>query len=198
MINKIAAFLHEAIPDDIAEKALSKIDPKMKRFFSNSIKSGIGAGGALTFLRNRFENPSIESEKQRLSSRAKSGVSRPDEQAAAHQIQDNEKRASTLRKGTTAGLALAGGAGALGSLGGILGSAKKNQLPQMPHQEMDQPQPLTRQEALQRFNDRNKKKKSNLMAQTEMDIAAQQSQSGQGSNIERLIQLLQQRKQGMR
>ncbi len=132
-MNRILPLLSKYVPEDIAAKGLSKIDPKMKKFFSNSVKSGLGVSGAMSFLREKFENPTIEAERSRLKAGVKKGTLRPDENVSAQEMRRDEQNESTLKQLGTAGLALAGGSGALGSLGGLL-SSRSSQEPRVPPQ----------------------------------------------------------------
>jgi len=146
MIDKMKSLLHQLIPENLAEKGLSKVDPRMGKFFSNATKSGIGTTAALSFLRNKFQNPVIESEKSRLSQGVKKGTLRPDERVAAQEIQQGEQRAGTLKQLATAGLATAGGLGAFGGLSNVLGQSvteNESEQPQMQTQ-TKQPSPLSR------------------------------------------------------
>lgn len=124
-MNKIQSLLHELIPDDIAEKGLSKIDPKIKKFISNSVKAGLGAAGAVSFLRSIIgKKPQQQSD-----------TMRPDERANATQLQENERRSNALKSGIgtlAAGTALGGlgnlgrlGNAALGAIGNVISSKQR-------------------------------------------------------------------------
>lgn len=109
MTVRIGALLNKLVPEDLAIKGLSKIDPRIKKFFANSVSSGLGATAALNFLRNKFENPTIEAEKSRLKEGVKAGTLRPDERASYQEMRENDLRGNTLKQVATTSAALAGG-----------------------------------------------------------------------------------------
>lgn len=142
-MKRLIPLLNKFVPDDLAEKGLSKINPKLKSFFSNSARSGLGAGAALSFLRNSFKDPAVEAENARLKQGVKSQTLRPDEKVSARNRADDEQIGNLISKAATLGSGLAGGAGILGSFGGLLGSGQdqfnnpKQQSP-MSGQQMEQ------------------------------------------------------------
>lgn len=113
MINKIAPLLGlgNITSEDLIRKGIEKVNPKFKKFFSESSKYGYPIGAALGFLRSTLStNPTDES-------------LRPDESA---NIERSHQKAIPERVAGTAGNILGGAA-----LGGI-GSAVASSLGQSP------------------------------------------------------------------
>jgi hypothetical protein len=168
-MKRLIPLLNKFVPDDLAEKGLSKVNPKLKSFFSNSARSGLGAGAALSFLRNSFKDPAVEAENARLKQGVKSQTLRPDEKVSARDRADQEQKEGLLTKAITLGAGALGGAGVLGSLGGLLGSGKDEQQSQEQQPQPKQPSPLSG-------------------AAMEQDIAAQNEQPEEFQDIINAIQ----------
>lgn len=100
LISRVSPFLNKLVPNALAMKGISKLDPRLKKFLDNATLL-YGADVALNFLREEFgDNPPDRS-------------MRPDERAA---ISRRERADMPLKALGTA--AKVGGALALGGLGG--------------------------------------------------------------------------------
>lgn len=145
-MNKILPFLSDFVPEDLAQKGLSKINPKLKEYFSNAAKSGIGGAAALSFLKSRFKQPAEQAENERLKKGVKSQTLRPDEKVSAQDRGRDEGRSNMLKGAATGVAALAGGAG--GAVGGALlsgiGGPAQDETQLTPRQPQ-QPSPLSGQ-----------------------------------------------------
>jgi len=94
----------------LALKALTKLNPKFKNFFTEAAAYGYGADQALSYLTERFSKPN-EFQNQLEKGEAQ-GTLRPDEAAAKQQINAQQIPGKILRSG-----AAFGGAGLLGAMG---------------------------------------------------------------------------------
>jgi hypothetical protein len=193
-----------------AAKMLEKFDPKFKNYFTKATAYGFTIDNAMDYLNERYQ--SEEPFRQQLEKGAKASQLRPDEQISKNALETAEM------PGKIAKSAAAIGGGAL--LGGIAGAAASTaeSLSQKNPEQMQQKQPGPREQALKRHSEMNKRKK--LIDQLTEDFEneygqgnvsatrfpgasegaspnerIQQATPGQSQNLERLIQLLQQRKQ---
>lgn len=136
MIDKILPLLNRLIPSSLAIKGLQKLDPRMGKFLDHAT-SIYGADAAINFLRDELSPPSPDN------------TLRLDEQAA-----QQRKRQSDLPLRALGTLAKAGGALALGGLGGGALSAADSLQGELlpPEQEQQQQQmkglPYNQQRAL--------------------------------------------------
>lgn len=96
------------VPATVARKALEKVNPKFKNYFSTSVAYGLDANRALDYLSDRFQSDAQRSHKQQLEQGAANNTLRPDEMVSRSQLKNAEMPANVLKS------ALAfGGAGAL-------------------------------------------------------------------------------------
>jgi hypothetical protein len=100
------------IPATTARKALEKVNPGFKNYFSSAISYGVDANRALDFLMDRFESDSQKEHKEYLKRGQANKTLRPDEQASKAMIERNEIPAQVAK--TAASFALGGGLGGLG------------------------------------------------------------------------------------
>jgi len=115
MINRIKPLLNKLIPQNLAVKGLSKIDPKINKFITTATSFGYGADQALDFLRNQFDTEDTE------------GL-RPDIAANKRQQQQSELLPKVLGKAAQIGLG-ATGAGLAANLGlEVLQGIEENEL----------------------------------------------------------------------
>ena len=141
ILKGIGSLLNEFVPDDIAEKGLSKLDPRVKKFFSSSIKNGLGAGAALSFLRSNLGNNSADT--QNLQRRTNPNLVeqrnqfalRPDEMASLNRRKDDAKRDQVAKQLLGIGVPLTGSAIAAGEIMGQQGETQQPQPPLSPQQE---------------------------------------------------------------
>ena len=200
------------LPASVAVKALQKFNPKFKNYFADAAAYGFDVNNALDYLNQRFESQHAEPFENMLEKRTSNGQARPDELIAKKEIQQSKMLGKIGRS------AVAFGTGAL--LGGIPGAAAGavESISQERPEQMQQKQPGPREQALKRHSEMNKRKK--LIDQLTEDFEneygqgnvsatrfpgasegaspnerIQQGTPGQSQNLERLIQLLQQRKQ---
>lgn len=100
------------IPASLGMKALTRINPKFKNFFTEAASYGIDTNRAIDYLTDRFSNPSTQQFEGQLEQGANQGTLRPDEMAARSEI-SNANIPSKLLKGAAsfggAGLALGSG-----------------------------------------------------------------------------------------
>lgn len=203
MLARLLPLLNKVIPTGLAIKGMEKISPKIGNFFSGAFGAGYTADQAIDFLRNKLKSPGNEGVEERLDEGQMQGTLRPDEGAARKRIKENEKIPNMVKGALVGGAALAGG----------MAATRMGQQPQEEQQVQPVAKPKSRDQATQQYNEMQKKKK--LIDQLQQDFSQrygeanapqapqgamgqQQEQPLQGSsNIERLIQLLQQRKQGM-
>ena len=226
------------VPATVARKALEKVNPGFKNYFSSALSYGIDANRALDYISDRFESSAQRDYKEKLEQGARAETLRPDEKASRSQIKNAEMPGKLLRGAAAiGGAALAGGLPSgiaqaaqsvsneqpehvpgLGQYKGEhepnIGQMKGENIPGLGQMQSEHgPNPLSeRQLALMKYNQMNKRKKEldkmntdfeseygqkmppNLAQELQMRQQAQQPKQG-GQNIERLIQLLQQRKQ---
>ena len=119
MLNNILKILgiNKLASPDLLKKGLEKVDPRFKKFFSETAKYGYPIGATIGFLKSEFTGANEPEVNQNL---------RPD-QAANQQIQSQKDMAGRLG-GTLGNVALGAGLGALGgralgAIGSTLGQA---------------------------------------------------------------------------
>lgn len=66
LIARAVPFLNKLIPSSLAVKGLSKINPKLATFVTDSLAAGYTADNVLDYLRNRLVSSGEQMEKQRL------------------------------------------------------------------------------------------------------------------------------------
>lgn len=81
-MSAILPFLSRALPPTLAAMGISKIDPRIKKFLAAAGAAGFTTDAAMDYMRNIFQVPGADIEKQRLSEGAMSGTLRPDEAAS--------------------------------------------------------------------------------------------------------------------
>lgn len=130
MLNRIIPLLNKFIPVSLAVKGLGKVDKRFVNYFEGAAIAGFGADQALDYLREKFESPADESERNRLGNKVARGTARPDEMASSKEFE----RANTIKKGAQTAATL--GAAALGApaLAGLIGG-------QGGEEELQQPTP---------------------------------------------------------
>ncbi len=133
MINRILPFLSNLIPGALAVKGLSKVDPRLSKFFSNAATAGFGTDAALNFLRNKLTSPASQSEQQRLQAGMQRGNLRPDEQASFQNIKHSQAPANAIQKSISAATGL--GAGIIGGVDGDQSKDQGQQQQQQPAQQ---------------------------------------------------------------
>lgn len=94
------------LPASLGLKALEKVNPKFKNYFSEAASYGIDATRALNYLSERFDNPSNTAFKGELEKGEAQGTLRPDERTAKQMIGNSELPGKVVRG--AAGLALGG------------------------------------------------------------------------------------------
>lgn len=159
MIEKILPFLNKLIPQGIAMKGLSKLNPRIGKYLTNAVASGYSAEEALDFLRNQAQPQNEEGK-------------RPDQLANERRTQQSNmlpEAAGTLAK---AGL----GAAAISEIPTVIGNLFEDE---------EQPKGMSREEALKRFN---QKKKTGLRDQLMQDFESrygkQQPQQPQQNGVD--------------
>jgi hypothetical protein len=212
MVSQILPLLSRLIPTGIAVKGLEKINPKISSFLGGAFGAGYTADQAIDFLREHLESPDNKGIKARMEQGSAAGTLRPDELAAQKRIRETEEIPNALKSLALGGSALAGGMAASRGMNKPEMSAPQ-QMPQSPA-----PPQSAREQSLKRHSEMNKRKK--LIDQLTEDFEneygqgnvsatrfpgasegaspnerIQQGTPGQSQNLERLIQLLQQRKQ---
>lgn len=119
MFKRIAALLgiNKLVPEDLLKKGLEKVDPRFKKFFSESSKYGYPLGGALGFLKSELGQGNQEVD-QSL---------RPDE--AANIETKRQQQAPQRVAGAVANIAGGAALGGLGSaaLGALTGQDQQAQ-----------------------------------------------------------------------
>ncbi len=215
MLEKILPLLglKGMVNEDTIKKGLQKVQPKFKKFFSDSEKFGYPLGATIGFLRSELSQGSAPVDKSQ----------RPD-QAANQEF----KRQEQLPGQIAGGLAKAGAGAAIGGLGGaaisglgsLLGSGGESEqqqanpqsnqpaqnIPQnlfqnlTPMQKESGIMPKSQGEAVQHYNEMQKEKQLYKQLHEKYgDFYGGQQQQGappQSGNLAKLIQLLQQRQQG--
>lgn len=102
MINRILPFLSQFIPGALAVKGLSKVDPRLSKFFSNAAAAGYGTDAALNFLKNKLTPSASAGEQQRLQQGSEQGTLRPDEAASLQNIRQSQAPTNAIQKGVSA------------------------------------------------------------------------------------------------
>lgn len=121
MISQILPFLNQLLPAGLAVKGLSKLDPRMSKFFTNAAAAGFGTSAALDYLRNKFTPEGKQSNERSLKEGNIQGTLRPDESAALQSNQEANRGLDLAKKGISGAVGL--GAGLLGDMEG---SPEKN------------------------------------------------------------------------
>lgn len=156
MFNKIMSVLGAAnlISEDAVKKGLQKVDPRLKKFFSQSSKYGYPIGAVLGFLQSE------------LSGRKEKPVDRtlrPDEAANMEIKRQESLPADLIGAGTkvASGAALGGLGGAvLSGISGLLNQEGEGTPQQQQPQEQPQQQPQSpREQAIRKHAEMTKKKK---------------------------------------
>ncbi len=136
MINKILPFLNRLLPTKLAYDALQKANPKLKKFATGAIAAGYTIDQTMDFLRDKFTPEQTED-----------FGGRPDEKAAARQVENSKQLPKALMKGAS----LAGGAlGGLAAIG-MDGNEDQDQairpdeIQQMPQQQQQRQLPYNQQ-----------------------------------------------------
>lgn len=119
------------IPASLGMKALSKVNPKFKNFFTEAASYGIDTNRAISYLTDRFSNQNNQQFEQGLAQRGAQGQLRPDEMAAQTDI-SNSRIPGRIAKG----IASFGGAGLASSFGD---SDQQQDQPQDQSQQPQQP-----------------------------------------------------------
>ena len=194
MLKKILSVLglEGKVSEDLVKKGLQKVYPRFKKFFADSSKFGYPVGATLGFLKSEFTGEGDQ---------AVNPHQRPDIAANIETQRQNQEPGRLASKA----LNVAGGA----AVGGLAGSAIAGLAGMFPEEESKSPAMQShgvsgsREEELRRYNEHAKKKKLYESLRSEFEQyypeSGQQRQSMQqsGGNIQRLIQLLEQRKRGM-
>lgn len=213
----MAAILNvlKYIPVSTARKALEKVNPGFKNYFAKATAYGLDINHAIDFLSDRFQSDSQKAHKSHLEQGQANNTLRPDEAASKAQIANSE----APLKGLKTAASFIGG--------GLLGREEEDQPMQQnmakvsPQNQPQQPQnipqniqqhltpmqkqsgviPKTQGDAVSQYNEIQKRKKHYQELHQEFGDyygqPEQQTQSASNPRLERLIQLLQQRKQGM-
>jgi hypothetical protein len=120
------------IPATVARKALEKVNPGFKSYFSSALSYGVDADRALEYLTDRLESESQKATKREFAQGEANQTLRPDEQASKSQIANAEIPGRILRGAAAIGL----GAG-LGGLGGGKGAEEEPSRLQLEDQRTD-------------------------------------------------------------
>lgn len=111
----LSKFLSPALGSVLSLSLLKKANPVLKSFISYGTAAGYGADQILDFIRRKVEGGSYTEERNRLERGIREGTLRPDEKAAASEIERRERPVNILQKGASIGTGI--GAGFLGSPG---------------------------------------------------------------------------------
>lgn len=120
------------IPASLGVKALSKVNPKFKNFFTEAASYGVDTNRAISYLTDRFSNPNNQQFEQGLAQRGAQGQLRPDEMAAQTDISNSRIPGRALK-----GIASFAGAGIGGS--GSESDQQPDQQAQGQSQQAEQP-----------------------------------------------------------
>jgi hypothetical protein len=145
------------IPASVGVKALEKLSPMFKNYFSRVAAYGLDTNRALDYLKDRFENEASQDFQSQLNQGEQAGTLRPDEKAAKSQISNAKAPGKIART-----IASLGG----GLIGASAGQGKADQGVTKTNEPMTKPEEISkvlspREEALQKYN-RMKKQKSTI------------------------------------
>ena len=131
LIARALPLLNKLVPTSLAVKGLSKINPKLASFFTDSIAAGYTADSALDYLRGRLTSSGENMEKQRLEN---SSSLTPQEK----NILQKRNQESGLGKAAAGAIGIGVGLGGLGS------EEEQQQAPQQqqPQAQGAQPPPI--------------------------------------------------------
>lgn len=90
---KAAKFM----PADWSIKALGKINPKLKNYFSKAASYGFATNSALDYLTERFGNPNQQTYENTLDQEAAQGTLRPDEAVSRSEIANSKIPGKALK-----------------------------------------------------------------------------------------------------
>ncbi len=113
MINNILAFLNPAIGTYLASKGLSKIDPRLGKFFSGAAATGYTVDQAIGFLRDKLTPEGQKAVRAKLQQGRAQGTLRPDQ---AGGLEGREQASAPYDVAQKAAAIGAGG------VGGVLGA----------------------------------------------------------------------------
>lgn len=116
-LEKVGKIL--SVPDILESgfklKAVSKILPSINPFIQSAVAAGYGANQIVDFLKQKLFNQRESRDYERLSSRDRAGLARPDEKAALSKYDKRADRFETLSAIGKVGGEIAGGLGGLAS-----------------------------------------------------------------------------------
>lgn len=78
------------VPASVARKALEKVNPKFKNYFSKAVSYGMDANRALDYLSDRFQSDAQRTHKEQLEQGAANNTLRPDEMLSRSQLANTE------------------------------------------------------------------------------------------------------------
>lgn len=112
-MTKALPLLNKLIPAGLAVKGLSKMDGRLKQFFSSALSAGYTADHVLDYLRQRMQPAGQESEENLLQKRESQGQLSSQEKVALGKRQSEKKLGSTF----AGGIGLATGLGSISGMG---------------------------------------------------------------------------------
>lgn len=133
MLNRILPLLNRILPNNVASKGLSKINPRFGKFITNAAMAGYGIEETLDFLRDQFE------------SNEEKGL-RPDEAAAQKRIKQSGLPQDIVKAGAKTALGTAGISAIPTVIGNMFGAQEEEQ------------NITSKEEALKRFKEHQAKK----------------------------------------